>query len=144
VSVWALPELVAAAVHTGETSIARDALDLLAEPTRAGGTEEGLGVRRGVALLSDGDAAEACYHEAIRRLGPARLRPEFARAHLLYGEWLRHERRRGEAREQLRTACEMLDEMGMEGFAERAWRELLATGETRASAPSGLPAAAPR
>jgi tetratricopeptide (TPR) repeat protein len=144
VSVWALPELVVAAVHTGETSIARDALDLLAEPTRAGGTEEGLGVRRGVALLSDGDAAEACYHEAIRRLGPARLRPEFARAHLLYGEWLRRERRRGEAREQLRTACEMLDEMGMEGFAERAWRELLATGETRASAPSGLPAAAPR
>jgi len=131
VSAWALPELIAAAVHTGETSIARDALDLLAERTRAGGTEEGLGVEaRCRALLSDGDAAEACYHEAIRRLGPTRLRPELARAHLLYGEWLRRERRRGEAREQLRTACEMLDEMGMEGFAERARRELLATGET--------------
>jgi DNA-binding CsgD family transcriptional regulator len=126
-----LPELIAAAVHTGETSIARDALDLLAERTRAGGTEEGLGVEaRCRALLSDGGAAEACYHEAIRRLGPTRLRPELARAHLLYGEWLRRERRRGEAREQLRTACEMLDEMGMEGFAERARRELLATGET--------------
>ena len=113
VSVWALPELVAAAVHTGETSIARDALDLLAEPTRAGGTEEGLGVRRGVALLSDGDAAEACYHEAIRRLGPTRLRPEFARAHLLYGEWLRRERRRGEAREQLRTYGPVPPEQGV-------------------------------
>ena len=131
VSAWALPELIAAAAYTGETRIARDALDLLAERTRAWGTEEGLGVEaRCRALLSDGDAAEACYHEAIRRLGPTRLRPELARAHLLYGEWLRRERRRGEAREQLRTACEMLDEMGMEGFAERARRELLATGET--------------
>jgi DNA-binding CsgD family transcriptional regulator len=131
VSAWALPELIAAAAHTGETRIARDALDLLAERTRAGGTEEGLGVEaRCRALLSEGDAAEAYYREAIARLGPTRLRPDLACAHLLYGEWLRRERRRGEAREQLRTACEMLDEMRMEGFAERARRELLATGET--------------
>jgi DNA-binding CsgD family transcriptional regulator len=130
VSAWALPELIAAAAHTGETRIARDALDLLAERTRAWGTEEGLGVEaRCRALLSEGDAAEACYREAIGRLGPTRLRPDLARAHLLYGEWLRRERRRGEAREQLRTACQMLDEIGMEGFAERARRELLATGE---------------
>jgi DNA-binding CsgD family transcriptional regulator len=131
VSAWALPELIAAAAHTGQTRIARDGLDLLAERTRAGGTEEGLGVEaRCRALLSKGDAAEACHREAIGRLGPTRLRPDLARAHLLYGEWLRRERRRGEAREQLRTAWEMLDEIGMEGFAERARRELLATGET--------------
>jgi DNA-binding CsgD family transcriptional regulator len=131
VSAWALPELIEAAAHTGDTRIAGDALDLLAERTRAGGTGEGLGVEaRCRALLSDGDAAEACYREAIGRLGPTRLRPDLARAHLLYGEWLRRERRRGEAGEQLRTACQMLDEIGMEGFAERARRELLATGET--------------
>jgi DNA-binding CsgD family transcriptional regulator len=131
VSAWALPELVAAAAHTGQTRIARDALDLLSERTRAGGTEEGLGIEaRCRAMLGEGDAAEACYGEAIGRLRATRLRPDLARAHLLYGEWLRRGRRRGEAREQLRTAWEMLDEMGMEGFAERARRELLATGET--------------
>ena len=77
-----------------------------------------------------GAAALLARDEAIGRLGPTRLRPELARVHLLYGEWLRRERRRGEAREQLRIAYQMLDEMGMEGFAERARRELLATGET--------------
>jgi ATP/maltotriose-dependent transcriptional regulator MalT len=131
VSVWTLPELIAAAVRTGEMRIASDALDLLAERTRAGGTEEGLGVEAWCrALLSEGEAAEGYYREAIGRLGPTRLRPDLARAHLLYGEWLRRERRRGEAGEQLRTAWRMLDEMGMEGFAERARRELLATGAT--------------
>jgi len=131
VSVWTLPELIAAAVHTGEMRIASDALDLLAERTRAGGTEEGLGVEAWCrALLSEGEAAEGYYREAIGRLGPTRLRPDLARAHLLYGEWLRRERRRGEAGEQLRTAWRMLDEMGMEGFAERGRRELLATGAT--------------
>jgi DNA-binding CsgD family transcriptional regulator len=131
VSVWTLPELIAAAVRTGEMRIASDALDLLAERTRAGGTEEGLGVEAWCrAVLSEGEAAEGYYREAIGRLGPTRLRPDLARAHLLYGEWLRRERRRGEAGEQLRTAWRMLDEMGMEGFAERARRELLATGAT--------------
>jgi DNA-binding CsgD family transcriptional regulator len=125
-----LPELISAAVHTRNTRIASDALDLLTEQTRAGGTEEGLGVEAGCrALLSEGEAAEGYYHEAIGKLGPTRLRPELARVHLLYGEWLRRERRRGEAREQLRTAYQMLDEIGMEAFAERARRELLATGE---------------
>jgi DNA-binding CsgD family transcriptional regulator len=131
VSMSALPELIEAAARTGSTRIARDALDLLAERTRAGGTEEGLGIEaRSRALLTEGKAAEGHYREAVGRLGRTRRRPEAARAHLLYGEWLRRERRPAQAREQLRTACQMLDEMGMEGFAERARRELLATGET--------------
>ena len=131
VSAWTLPELIAAAVHTGDRRVAGDALDLLAERTRAGGTGEGLGVEaRCRALLSEGAAAEGFYREAIGRLGPTRLRPDLARTHLLYGEWLRRQRRRGEAREQLRTAYQMLDAMGMEAFADRARHELLATGET--------------
>ncbi len=131
VSAWALPELILAAVHTGDTPTARVALDLLAERTRAGGTEEGLGVEaRCRALLSEGGNAEGSYCEAIGRLRGTRLRPDLARAHLQYGEWLRRERRRRDAREHLRIACQMLDEMGMEGFAERARHELLATGET--------------
>jgi ATP/maltotriose-dependent transcriptional regulator MalT len=81
-------------------------------------------------LLSDGEAAEGLYREAIDRLGRIRLRPELARAHLLYGEWLRRENRRADAREQLRTAHDMLAAMGAEAFAERARRELLAAGET--------------
>jgi ATP/maltotriose-dependent transcriptional regulator MalT len=84
---------------------------------------------RSRALLSEGDAAQRLYREAIERLGRTRLRPELARAHLLYGEWLRREGRRVDAREQLRTAHEMLETIGMEAFAERARRELLATGK---------------
>ena len=131
VSMWARPELIEAAVRTGDTLLASDALDLLAATTRAGGTDLGLGIEaRSRALLSEGKAAEDCYHEAIGRLGRTRRRPDLARAHLLFGEWLRRERRRGEAREHLRTACQMLDEMGIEAFAERARRELAAAGET--------------
>ena len=131
VSMSTLPELIEAGVRVGDTRLASVALDLLAERTRAGGTEEGLGVEaRCRALLSEGEAADGCYREAIGRLGLTRLRPDLARTHLLYGEWLRRERRRGDAREQLRTAYQMLDEIGMEAFADRARRELLATGET--------------
>jgi DNA-binding CsgD family transcriptional regulator len=133
VSVWALPELIEAAARTGNWRIADGALALLAETTRASGTDLGLGIEaRSRALLSGGGNAEGHYREAIGRLGRTRRRPALARAHLLYGEWLRRERRRGEAREQLRTAYQMLDAMGMEGFAERARRELLATGGTLA------------
>ena len=82
------------------------------------------------AFLSQGEAAEFLYRESIDRLGRTRVRAELARSHLLYGEWLRRERRRADAREQLRTAHGMLDAMGIGAFAERARRELAATGET--------------
>jgi DNA-binding CsgD family transcriptional regulator len=128
---WALPELVEAAARTGSLRAARDALDLLAERARAGGTDWGLGIEaRCRALLSEGDEAERLYLEAIGRLGRTRLRPDLARAHLLYGEWLRRQHRRGEARGPLRTAHGMLEAIGMEAFAGRARRELQATGET--------------
>ena len=94
-------------------------------------TEWALGIEARVrALLSEGEAAERLYRESIASLGRTRVRVELARAHLLYGEWLRRERRRVDARGQLRTAHEMLETMGIEAFAERARRELLATGET--------------
>ena len=131
VSMWALPELIEAATRTGDTKVAADALGRLAETTQAGGTDFGLGLEaRCRALLSDGAAAEDRYREAIDRLSRIRLRPELARAQLLYGEWLRREGRRLDAREQLRTAHDMLAGIGMEAFAERARRELIATGET--------------
>jgi DNA-binding CsgD family transcriptional regulator/tetratricopeptide (TPR) repeat protein len=139
-SMWAWPELIEAAARTGNNHIASDAMDLLAERSRGGGTECGLGMEaRSRALLSEGEAAEGYYREAIARLGRTLYRPDLARTHLLYGEWLRQERRRGEARGQLRTACDMFDAMGTEAFAERARRELLATGETvtRRTAPAG-------
>ena len=130
ISVWALPELIEAAARTGNPRIAGDALDLLAETTRAGGTDLGIGIEaRSRALLREGQAAEGQYREAIGRLGHARRRPELARAHLLYGEWLRRQRRRRDARDQLRTAFAMFDAMGMEAFAGRARSELRATGE---------------
>ncbi len=130
ISMWALPELIEAAARTGDTGAAGDALTRLAEFTLAGGTDFGLGVEaRSRALLSAGETAEHLYREAIERLGRTRLRPELARAHLLYGEWLGRENRRTDAREQLRTAHDMLAAMGAEAFAERARYELLATGE---------------
>jgi DNA-binding CsgD family transcriptional regulator len=126
-----LPELIEAAARTGNLAAARDALDRLAEWTQAGSTDWGLGIEaRCRALLTEGQAAEAWYLEAIGRLGGTRLRPELARAHLLYGEWLRRERRRTDAREQLRTAVQMLDTIGMEAYAARARRELRAAGGT--------------
>jgi DNA-binding CsgD family transcriptional regulator/tetratricopeptide (TPR) repeat protein len=129
-STWALPELVEAAARGGDVPLARDALERLAATTQPCGTDFALGIEaRSRALLSDGAAAERSYCEAIQRLGRTQLRPELARAHLLYGEWLRREGRRLDAREQLRTAHDMFATIGMEAFAERARRELLATGE---------------
>jgi DNA-binding CsgD family transcriptional regulator len=97
----------------------------------ASGTQWLLAVRaRSHALLSEGEQAEYAYRESIARFGKTRLRVDLARVHLLYGEWLRRERRRHEAREHLRTARDMLERMGVAAFAERAARELRATGES--------------
>jgi len=128
-SAWALPELVEAAVRVADAGLARDALTRLAGATQPCGTDWALGIEaRCRALLSGGAAANDLYREAIDRLGRTRLRPELARGHLLYGEWLHREGRLLDAREQLRTAHDMLDAIGMEAFAERARRELIASG----------------
>jgi DNA-binding CsgD family transcriptional regulator len=128
---WVLPELVEAAVRTGHAKAARDAVAQLSAMTRASGADWGLGLEaRSRALISGPAAAEPLYREAIERLGRTRWRGEHARAHLLYGEWLRREGRRRDARAQLRTAHPMFTELGMEAFGERARRELQATGET--------------
>jgi len=127
---WALPELIEAASRTGQTGLAANALGRLAEATSTGQTDWGQGIyARSRALLSDGQDAERWHREAVDRLSRTRLRPELARAHLLYGEWLRREGRRVDARAQLRAAHEMFAAIGMLAFAERARRELLATGE---------------
>jgi DNA-binding CsgD family transcriptional regulator len=126
-----VPELAEAASRTGDGALVRAALQWLSERTRVTPTEWALGIEARVrALLSDGEDAERLYRESIAQLGRTRIRAELARSHLLYGEWLRRERRRADAREQLRTAHVMLDAMGAGAFAERARRELLATGET--------------
>jgi len=131
VSMWALPELIEAASRTGQTRLAADALGRLAEATSIGQTDWGQGIHaRCRALLSNGQDAEDGYREAAGRLGRTGFRPELARAHLLYGEWLRREGRRADARAQLRTAYDMFDGIGMQAFAGRARRELAATGET--------------
>ena len=130
-SMWPMPELVEAAARAGDVELARDALGRLAETTQPCGNDVALGIEaRCRALLSHGTDADDRYREAISRLSRTRLRPELARAHLVYGEWLRRESRRLDAREQLRTAHDMLVAIGMEAFAERARRELVATGET--------------
>jgi DNA-binding NarL/FixJ family response regulator len=127
---WALVELVEAASRAGEAEVARDAFQRLAEMTTPSGTDWGLGVQaRSQALLSSGDEAEQLYLEALDRLARAGLQPDLGRAHLLYGEWLRRQRRRIDARTHLHAANELFARVGMEAFAQRAQRELLATGE---------------
>jgi DNA-binding CsgD family transcriptional regulator len=140
ISMWALPELIEAAARTGNPRIADDALYRLAGATRAGGTDVGLGIEaRSRALLSEAGAAERCYCEAIDRLSRTRRRPDLARTRLLYGEWLRRQRRRRDARDQLRTSFSMFDAMGMEAFAGRARAELRATGERARPRGPGAP-----
>jgi DNA-binding CsgD family transcriptional regulator len=123
-------ELVEAASRIGKDVAAAAALERLVQGTSASGTDWACAIEaRSRALLSHGGAAEMLYREAIERLTLTALRPDLARTHLLYAEWLRRERRRREAREQLRAAEELFTEFGMEGFAERARVELRATGE---------------
>jgi DNA-binding CsgD family transcriptional regulator len=127
---WGLVELIVAGVRGGKPELAATALERLSAITRASGTDWALGIEaRSRALLSEGDAADALYRDAIERLGRTRVRVELGRTHLFYGEWLRRRRRRAEAREQLRIAHKMLAGMAIEAFAERAAAELLATGE---------------
>ena len=124
-------ELAEAASRTGDAELTHAALAWIRERTAAAPTDWSTGIEaRILALASTGDDADSHYRESIASLGRTRLRAELARAHLLYGEWLRRRRRRVDAREQLTTAHEMLTAMGMEGFAARAGRELLATGAT--------------
>ena len=127
---FVLPELAEAASRTGDVALVKAALDWLSERTRVTPTEWALGIEARVgALAGEGDVAERLYRESIERLGRTRVRVELARSHLLYGEWLRRENRRVDARTQLRTAHGMFAAMGAEAFADRAGRELLATGQ---------------
>jgi DNA-binding NarL/FixJ family response regulator len=129
-AIWTLTELIEAAVRCDQPERARRAFERVQETTRAAGTDWALGIEARLrALLSDGDDADELYKEAIRRLARSRVRVQLARTHLLYGEWLRRQRRRLDAREQLRTAHELFTEFGVEAFAERARLELEATGE---------------
>ena len=130
VSPWASTELVEAAVRSGKPDVAAGALERVMAATEPCNTDWGRGMQaRCRALLSEGKSAERLHREAIERLARTPLRPELARTHLLYGEWLRRENRRVDARDQLRTAHEMMATIGMEAFAERARKELQATGE---------------
>ena len=131
VSTWSLPELVEAAARSGAGEVASEAVERLSERTRAADTSWALGVEaRSRAMLTEGPPADRLYREAIERLGRSRAAVELARAHLVYGEWLRRDRRRMDARDQLRRARDMFTSMGARAFAARAGRELLATGET--------------
>lgn len=128
---WALLELVEAATRSGARTIAFEALQRIADLTRINGASWLLGVRsRSAALLSEGEQADSLYLEAIQVLGKSEITTHVARAQLIYGEWLRRDKRRIEARTHLRAAHETLIRLGAEAFAERAYRELLATGET--------------
>jgi len=127
---WGLVELIEAAARSGSTPVAAVALGRLREMTQISGTDWALGIgARCSAVLMEGTRAEASYRESIERLARTGLRTELARAHLLYGEWLRQENRRAEARAELHTAYDMFAAIGMEAFAERARRELVAAGE---------------
>jgi DNA-binding CsgD family transcriptional regulator len=128
---WPLTELIEAAVRAGRPDVATAAMGRLEQRTRAAGTDWALGIQaRSRALAGGGEDAEILYREAIERLARTRIVVHRARARLLYGEWLRRENRRRDAREQLRAAHDMFGRMGADAFAERARRELLATGET--------------
>ena len=128
---WLLVDLVEAAARAGKPERAAEPLAQLAEIAEANGTDWSLGfLLRSRALLAEGEVAEELYREAVERLARTRIRVAQGRTLLVYGEWLRRENRRVDAREQLRAAHELLSEIGMEVFAERARRELMATGET--------------
>jgi ATP/maltotriose-dependent transcriptional regulator MalT len=128
---WVLPELIEAAGRMGDPATARAAFEELAGRSSLSSTEWARGIEaRSRALLTDGQEAEDLYREAIEQLGRSRVAVHHARAQLIYGEWLRRERRRIDAREQLKAAYAAFDAMGADAFAERAQRELLATGET--------------
>jgi DNA-binding CsgD family transcriptional regulator len=130
ISSWALSELVEAAARLGRLEVARDAVDRLSERTGASETAWAKGTEaRSRALVEDGEAAEDLYRRAIEWLGQCRMAAHLARARLSYGEWLRRQGRRVDARRQLRGAHEIFSSMGADGFAERARHELLATGE---------------
>ena len=128
---FVLPELVEAAVRTGNPALARDTFGHLANSTDAHAPDWGQGIlARCQALISDDESCEAHYLQAIECLGRTTLRPEHARSYLLHGEWLRRQDRQLDARRQLRIAYDMFSEIGMLAFAERALHELQATGET--------------
>jgi RNA polymerase sigma factor (sigma-70 family) len=128
---WAMPELIEAAARVGAYEDAAETDLHLTERAKASGTDWALGIAaRSHALLADNDHADDLYAEAIERLGRTRVAVDLARSHLLYGEWLRRQRRRLNARNELRIAYEMFTDFGMEAFAERARVELVASGET--------------
>ena len=130
-NVWVLPELIEAAARNGDRAVAATAFEQLAERSTLSATDWARGIEaRSRALLTDGADAEDLYREAIERLGQSRVIVHHARAQLIYGEWLRRENRRVDARAQLKAAHAAFDEMGAHAFADRAQRELLATGET--------------
>jgi len=129
-AIWTLTELIESAIRLGQPERARSAFERVEETTRAAGTDWALGIEaRSRALLNDGDDTEDLYMEAIARLSRTSIRVQLARSHLLYGEWLRRERRRVDARIELRTAYELFRDFGIAAFAERARLELEATGE---------------
>jgi len=126
-----VPELVESAARTEDTALLSSALTWISDRTRATATDWSLGIESRIhALLSDGADADGFYEQSIEHLRRTRVRTELARAHLLYGEWLRRRQRRVDAREQLSAALDMFETMGMAAFAARARRELSATGAT--------------